>query len=264
MDHSAALSAADILRYGTRKHALGDLAEAEAAFKHVLTIDPKNVDAFFDLGAMAEQRGDYFTALSDYRAALALHPQEKQLKEAVAAMESALTGSGNFQGLPPFALSQPPVLPASVYPGSLAQSSGAAAFRQPISLPESPGPEPSSSASVASSALSGDPLPYQQDGIFQLSSNRTDLMGTTNASPGANPSLTAGAGLSRPVLPLPTVPTVPNAPAIAPPTVPVAQGGRFRSVAGAVLSTGLNAGLGIGLRASGLHCPVCHMLRFRF
>lgn len=151
---------AEILRYGTRKHAQGNLAEAEAAFKHVLSRDPQNVDAFFDLGALAEQRGDLFTALSDYRAALALHPGDAQIKEAVASVEASIK-----QG-PAFAFDQPrSVLPA-----------------------------------VADPMLSTT-QPYQQDGVFQLSSSKADLL--------AGASGNAPANLNVPLAPAPVMPISP-------------------------------------------------------
>lgn len=202
---NAGVGLAEILRYGTRKHAQGDLAEAEAAFKHVLSRDPQNVDAFFDLGALAEQKGDLFTALSDYRAALALHPGDAQIKEAVASVEAAIK-----QG-PAFAFDQPrSVLPAA-------------------------------SDSMLSTA------PYQQDGVFQLSSSQADLL--------AGASGNAPANLNIPVAPSPVIPVS------TPPVVGVAAGpSPFRSAANGILNTGLN----LGLRAAGLHCPICNMVRFHF
>ncbi len=202
---NAGANLTEILRYGTRKHAQGNLAEAEAAFKHVLSRDPQNVDAFFDLGALAEQRGDLFTALSDYRAALALHPGDAQIKEAVASVEAAIK-----QG-PAFAFDQPrSVLPAA-----------------------------------SDSRLSTEP--YQQDGVFQLSSSQADLL--------AGASGNAPANLNIPVAPSPVIPVS------TPPVVGVAAGpSPFRSAANGILNTGLN----LGLRAAGLHCPICHMVRFHF
>lgn len=202
---NAGAGLAEILRYGTRKHAQGNLAEAEAAFKHVLSRDPQNVDAFFDLGALAEQRGDLFTALSDYRAALALHPGDAQINEAVASVEAAIK-----QG-PAFAFDRPrSVLPAT-----------------------------------SDSMLPTEP--YQQDGVFQLSSSRADLL--------AGASGNAPASLNVPVVPSPVVPVS------TPPVAGAAAGpSPFRSAANGILNTGLN----LGLRAAGLHCPVCHMVRFHF
>jgi hypothetical protein len=48
----------------------------------------------------------------------------------------------------------------------------------------------------------------------------------------------------------------------APPVVGVAP--RSHPVARMFLNTALNQGASIGLRAAGLHCPACHLMRFRF
>src|SRR5262249_54291943 len=52
-------------------------------FQQVLDKDPNNSDALYNLGALSEQRGDLDGALSRYRGALRLNPQDPQLKGTV-------------------------------------------------------------------------------------------------------------------------------------------------------------------------------------
>jgi len=61
---------------------LGDNAEAEACFKQALEIDHENADAFFNLGVMAEQAGDFQLALRNYQAALRSNPDDKEFQAA--------------------------------------------------------------------------------------------------------------------------------------------------------------------------------------
>src|SRR5579883_1773406 len=58
-----------LLKGGISKHQTGDDQSAELLFKKALAIDAENADAFYNLGAIAESRGDLAVALTDYRAA---------------------------------------------------------------------------------------------------------------------------------------------------------------------------------------------------
>ncbi len=82
-----------LLARGAALHREGKVEEAEAIFRDVLAHDPRNVDAFYDLGAIAEGRGDLIGALSDYRAALALRAGDRELQEAVTSTEATLKKS---------------------------------------------------------------------------------------------------------------------------------------------------------------------------
>ena len=217
------------------------MVEAEAAFRHVLSRDPQNVDAYFDLGALAEQKGDFIGALTDYRAALALHPQDKQIKEAVSAMESALKNAPAFAFQPD--RPRTPVVPLQPLEGAPptleAQNWPVPTVGQDAYQPFSQGLGPASNQ----------PLPYQQDGVFQLGSSKADLLGSAS---GQASNLPVVAPVSVPV-------SVPAAPSSTP-TLAVGRPSVFRSAANSALSIGLN----YGLRAAGLHCPVCRMVRFHF
>lgn len=66
----------------------GKIAQAEAAFKKVIASDPNNGDAYYNLGVIAEGKGDLSGALADYRSALNINPQDNELQNTVAAVQS--------------------------------------------------------------------------------------------------------------------------------------------------------------------------------
>jgi tetratricopeptide (TPR) repeat protein len=218
----------EVLKYGARKHAEGNYDEAEAAFRHVLSRAPNTVDAFYNLGSLAERKGDLIGALSDYRAALALKPNDKQLIEAVQSVErslkerSASTFKENTR--PQF---QPPssAIDANMPVLNISEGSLAPQDRPPV-------------------------LPVD-GGAFQLSSNKN---GTVPAVLGVMPSSSSYPVASQ------------QAPAQPPLSQPPVVGAAPRShpVARQVLNRALNTGTSMGLRAVGLHCPACQLFRFRF
>lgn len=81
----------------------GKLPQAEAAFRKILASDPNNGDAYYNLGVIAEGKGDLNGALSNYRSALNINPQDADLQSTVAAVQSkidanqALADSANQQ-----------------------------------------------------------------------------------------------------------------------------------------------------------------------
>lgn len=273
-----------VLKYGARKHNEGNYEEAEAAFRHVLSRDPANVDAFYDLGALAERKGDLIGALSSYRAALALKPHDKEIAEAVSSIEKTLRNRPAFSfrenhrqanrgqfGLPgvssaapastsalgsapaiaparfptQFPAQFPAQIPAQI-PATDSDSSigfdGSPILSAPVLnsavMPGSGAEQPPLISSPQLGALPSDPAAVVP-GTFQLSSAKNGLLAPTM---GVTPASTA----------LPA----------APPVVGVAP--RSHPVARMFLNTALNQGASIGLRAAGLHCPACHLLRFRF
>ncbi len=115
MNHTGWNSQArDLLREGLRLHSAGQYREAEATFRQVLTVDPRNADAFYNLGSLAERNHDYVIALTNYRAALNFSPKDKDYIQAVTAMETQLSATsapqtatlGHFQ-VPDYAASSP-------------------------------------------------------------------------------------------------------------------------------------------------------------
>lgn len=65
----------------------GKYPEAERLFKEVVRLDPRNADAHFNLGAIAEWRGDLTGAVRAYRTALALKPQDREIARAILEVE---------------------------------------------------------------------------------------------------------------------------------------------------------------------------------
>lgn len=80
-----------LLQLGTERFKEGDVFGADAAFRQVLSHDPNNVDALYNLGAISEGRSDYVSALGLYKSALQQRPHDQDLKQAVASVEAALS-----------------------------------------------------------------------------------------------------------------------------------------------------------------------------
>ncbi len=76
-----------MLKRATDLYTKGDTAEAERMFKKVLTLDSRNADAHYNLGAIAEARGDVAQALNAYRMASQINPNDKDFRDAVAQIE---------------------------------------------------------------------------------------------------------------------------------------------------------------------------------
>jgi hypothetical protein len=81
----------ELIRSGTAAHQAGNSEEAEKIFKNVLTKSPFNSNACFNLGAIAEGRGDLAAALGNYRTALIGAPNDPQIQEAIAQVESQIS-----------------------------------------------------------------------------------------------------------------------------------------------------------------------------
>ena len=112
------------LRTGMQRFSQDDLRGAETEFQQVLNIDPNNPHAFFNLGVVAERRGDLNLALLNFRTALVFDPKASDLQQAVADMERRLSwqkrGESGTRNLNAFGLSaeqtmnaQQPILPQS-------------------------------------------------------------------------------------------------------------------------------------------------------
>lgn len=84
VDSSAALEEA------MRLYSEGKLDEAEAAFHAIIARDSQNADAYYNLGVIQEGRSDFAGALSSYRRAQSLNPQESDYRQAVSALELKL------------------------------------------------------------------------------------------------------------------------------------------------------------------------------
>ncbi len=81
-DSEPAPVAQGLLDQAMSLYSQGKTAEAESAFKRVLASDSKSVDAYFNLGVIAESRGDNQEALKNYEAAYRLNPSDFEIKSA--------------------------------------------------------------------------------------------------------------------------------------------------------------------------------------
>jgi Flp pilus assembly protein TadD len=79
-----------LLRDALQKHNQGDRNGAKQLFKRVLTIDPRNSDANFNLGAMAEDANDLQAAQGYYKAASLASPNDGDIRDALATVNSKL------------------------------------------------------------------------------------------------------------------------------------------------------------------------------
>ncbi len=64
--------------------------EAEKLFKKVLVLSPKNADAKYNLGAIAEWRGNLTAALKYYKDALSLKPGDGDIQKAVGDVQNRM------------------------------------------------------------------------------------------------------------------------------------------------------------------------------
>ena len=64
--------------------------EAEKLFKKVLTLTPKNADAKYNLGAIAEWRGSLSAALKYYKDSLALKPGDADIQKAISDVQNRM------------------------------------------------------------------------------------------------------------------------------------------------------------------------------
>lgn len=218
------LQARDLLREGMRQFSRGQYKEAEETFRRVLGVDPRNADAFYNLGSLAERRRDYVVALTNYRAALNFNPTDKDYISAVEAMEHQLSAS-------PASSAAPIHTTKTATLGHFSVPVDAASANAPLLDVVSP----------IGGGANGQP--------FQLSGTKNDLiMNTTqftnNYAPTMSVSQPFGARMS----------VNQQGP---PPTMGVAQqppknGSGFGKV--------LNVGMRAALYSSGLHCPICRMM----
>jgi len=86
----AVMSPKQLLQLGAKRFSEGNNAEAESLFHQALVHDPNNVDALYNLGALAERRGDMPGALDFYRTALKLKPADADLKKAIDAVQTQI------------------------------------------------------------------------------------------------------------------------------------------------------------------------------
>lgn len=230
------------LREGARLHRMGEYAEAERLFREAVANDPRNPDGFFNLGALAEGRGDLIDALTQYHAGLSIKPNDPALKEAVESIEKRLAAGertpaqvedrryGRFNY--PETMFSNPNLNTEFANQSQSPTVG---FSEPPILNVQ-------TSNVPQLGTSYDPppvLPVGNNGPFQLNS-------VQNTSVANNSSLNSNLNVNNSSAPL----------------VTIRQPGVGRRVGGSALSAILNIGMRSALSGTGLHCPACRLFRF--
>ncbi|MBX9686334.1 MAG: tetratricopeptide repeat protein [Candidatus Obscuribacterales bacterium] len=83
-DLSLEEDAAEIYDKAVNAFAKEHYDEAEKLFRKVLSLTPKNADAKYNLGAIAEWHNDLNKAMAFYKEALQLKPQDREYQKAVA------------------------------------------------------------------------------------------------------------------------------------------------------------------------------------
>jgi Flp pilus assembly protein TadD len=84
------------LQQATMLYQQGRTDEAETAFKHVLSLDSKNADAYYNLGVIAESKNDLTTASKNYSRASQINPGDSDFAEAVRAVQSKISEQNNL------------------------------------------------------------------------------------------------------------------------------------------------------------------------
>jgi len=79
-----------LLKAGVDAEGKNDDAAARQDFENVTKIDPGNVDAYFNLGALAEKGGDLKMAYVDYQRVLQIKPDDADAAQAVNSVERRL------------------------------------------------------------------------------------------------------------------------------------------------------------------------------
>lgn len=77
-----AANESDLLKQGVEKFKEGQLEDAEQLFHRVVAYDRDNVHALYNLGAIAERRGQLPDAQNYYRLALSVNPGDRQIQAA--------------------------------------------------------------------------------------------------------------------------------------------------------------------------------------
>jgi len=81
----------DLMRLGIQNYSDGNLPEAERLFQQALSIDRNNASAYFNLGIVAERRGDLRNALLNYRNALTINPNDCAVQQAVISVQQEIS-----------------------------------------------------------------------------------------------------------------------------------------------------------------------------
>jgi tetratricopeptide (TPR) repeat protein len=83
----------NLLREALKFYTQGQTSQAEDGFKRVLAVDQSNTDAYYNLGAIAEGKGDLNAALNYYNSGLRYSPSDPDLQNAARAVQTKLAQS---------------------------------------------------------------------------------------------------------------------------------------------------------------------------
>ena len=225
------------------------IKEAKLLFKQVLLRDPRNVDAYFNLGSIAEAERDYLEALTYYRAALATNPADKDLKVAVHSMEEVLRKQKTKD------IATTPRQQANLGGGTKTDLS-----------------DDRSTPVVTTTSDKTVPVGMNQQGtpITDVATVDAPTVPAQQIDPKTFSLQTAQNGLTVPYVPMNAM----NAPYQYVPTygVPPTLSGNvpannypIRNISPTpgnhgTVNTLMNVGVGFALRGSGLHCPICRIM----
>ena len=269
--HDKAKEVEDLFKKGMSEFRDKRFSEAQVCFKKILVIDPRNVDAYYNLGSIAETKRDYVDALTYYRAALATKPADTEFKTAVRSMEDELhkqhtrTANSNDH----HSANSTVAADGSKNGGSKnnsakndpARNSGHGSGTSDRYTPEvNVGSQQAPIANVGS----------QQAPIVDVSSVDAPVVPAQQVGEKAFSLQTAQNGITTPFTPMNAIPApyqgvpvygvpqtlggnIPSNNNITPSPSPSNQ---TRGTFNSILSIGAN----YALRGSGLHCPICRVL----
>ncbi|HEY9731181.1 MAG TPA: tetratricopeptide repeat protein [Drouetiella sp.] len=80
----------ETLRNAMRLYSQGRTEEAEKQFRKALSINKNSADAYYNLGVIAEGKGDLQGALSNYKSAARINPSDTDLASAISSLENKL------------------------------------------------------------------------------------------------------------------------------------------------------------------------------
>jgi tetratricopeptide (TPR) repeat protein len=80
----------ETLRNAMRLYSQGRTDEAEKQFRKALSINKNSADAYYNLGVIAEGKGDLQGALSNYKSAARINPSDTDLASAISSLETKL------------------------------------------------------------------------------------------------------------------------------------------------------------------------------
>lgn len=273
--------AAALLREGMQAHNEGNDAKAEHLFKQVVLLQPRNPDGYFNLGAVAEQKGDLAGALMSYRAALNLNPHDNELKEAVNAVEGMLDPSATSPSIAQTTNSRSKGTTGGAKPNSKPASS-----TSPKSSPQASAYPPAApDRFVQTEQAASNSERFADDGGYSYGAGqRRTRHARANVYPHNAPELTTKSIQDAAVAEVSDNP--PPELSVTPYSAPIVSAnqpqpfqlatarsranstanqtsarprGNGGGAARAVMGVAFSVGTSYALRASGLHCPICRI-----